>query len=586
MVTELNLDQQFIVETKPSERFPVYTRANVGEMWPGPISALTYTTEAGMLFDEAWRKALVRFGAFDLNEFDRDNQEMIGVFWGYPYLNLSVQRIVGVRMPGASPDAIDASFFGSGSDVPPHEPRPDDNSPEHTQRILETIDWIFSIEGIPKLDEDREQIRKLRAARPDFTAMSDPELWAFAEPLITTRNAALMEEHLFLINASAVPIGALQGIATELGDPGLAARLISGYGGVDSAAPTWSMWDLGRLVRGSQALTKAFDAGVDGVLDRVRALNVPEAETFLQGFSEFLYEHGSRCPNEWDLAAPSWETHVSLPLTAIERMRLQDDAASPQAALDRLSADRQAATDEVMQKLDGDAEAQGRFQAALQAAQVLLPARERSKSNLIMQVHEARIALQELGRRMVEAGHFGRLTDISLLRCDEYPRLLADPASWRAELDDRRRRFDALAELEPPFVTSGMPVPPSAWRRRTVESLTPVRVGDMITGIPACPGSATGTARVIHDPSEGSEIEPGEILVAPQTDPAWTPLFLAASAVVVDVGAPLSHAAIVSRELGVPCVVSASHASRRIPTGARITVDGTTGAVTVLDLPA
>ena len=90
-----------------------------------------------------------------------------------------------------------------------------------------------------------------------------------------------------------------------------------------------------------------------------------------------------------------------------------------------------------------------------------------------------------------------------------------------------------------------------------------------------------GRGRVLLDPAEGGELEPGDVLVAPITDPSWTPLFVPASAVVVDVGAQVSHAVIVSRELGIPCVVSVTDATRRIPEGALVTVDGTTGTVTV-----
>ena len=79
-------------------------------------------------------------------------------------------------------------------------------------------------------------------------------------------------------------------------------------------------------------------------------------------------------------------------------------------------------------------------------------------------------------------------------------------------------------------------------------------------------------------------LEPGEILVAPLTDPSWTPLFVAAEGVVVDVGAVMSHAVIVSRELGIPCAVSVTDATRRIPDGALIEVDGSTGTVTILDV--
>ena len=87
---------------------------------------------------------------------------------------------------------------------------------------------------------------------------------------------------------------------------------------------------------------------------------------------------------------------------------------------------------------------------------------------------------------------------------------------------------------------------------------------------------------MILDSNDPTALEPGDILVAPITDPSWTPLFVPASAVVVDVGAALSHAIIVSRELGIPCVISATGATRSIPDGAMIRVDGDTGIITVL----
>jgi pyruvate,water dikinase len=87
------------------------------------------------------------------------------------------------------------------------------------------------------------------------------------------------------------------------------------------------------------------------------------------------------------------------------------------------------------------------------------------------------------------------------------------------------------------------------------------------------------------DPYDPAGLEPGDILVAPLTDPSWTPLFVPAAGVVVNVGAPQSHAMIVSRELGIPCVPSVTDATRRIPDGALIEVNGDLGQVTVLELP-
>jgi phosphohistidine swiveling domain-containing protein len=306
-----------------------------------------------------------------------------------------------------------------------------------------------------------------------------------------------------------------------------------------------------------------------------------EARSFIERFEAFLYEYGSRCSNEYELGGLSWENRPDVPITFIERMRLQDESASPRAGNQRLKADREKVTAQMLEALAGNAEACQQLQLGLKAASVFLPARERAKTALIRVLHEARMALQELGRRMVKAGHLERQGEFTLLKHEEFPAFLDDPAQWKDELIRRRRWIDMLAELEPPFITVGMPSPPSTWRKRRVEDLPAATPGEVFAGIGACPGSATGTARVIFDPADGGDLEPGDILVTPATDPMWTPLFVSAAAVVVDVGAPLSHAAIVSRELGIPCVVSAPHASRRIPNGATITVDGTTGTVTV-----
>jgi pyruvate,water dikinase len=106
----------------------------------------------------------------------------------------------------------------------------------------------------------------------------------------------------------------------------------------------------------------------------------------------------------------------------------------------------------------------------------------------------------------------------------------------------------------------------------------------VITGIAGCIGKAQGRARVVVDPADPGDLGPGDVLIAPLTDPSWTPLFVPVEAVVVDVGGQMSHAIIVSRELGLPCVVSVTDATKRIPDGALIEVDGAAGTVTVLEV--
>ena len=161
-----------------------------------------------------------------------------------------------------------------------------------------------------------------------------------------------------------------------------------------------------------------------------------------------------------------------------------------------------------------------------------------------------------------------------------------DPASMSETLADRYSQWLELWELEPPFIIVGGDVPPlDEWARKGEAQVDSVATGDVLQGVPGCPGTVRGTARVILDPLDPFALGPGDILVAPVTDPAWTPLFMTAGGVVVNVGGQISHAIIVSRELGLPCVVSVEHATQRVPDGATIEVDGATGQVTIIELP-
>ena len=101
----------------------------------------------------------------------------------------------------------------------------------------------------------------------------------------------------------------------------------------------------------------------------------------------------------------------------------------------------------------------------------------------------------------------------------------------------------------------------------------------IVSGVPASPGRATGLVRVIRGPEQFDELEAGEILVAPLTAPAWTPLFTRAAAVVTDIGSPAAHASIIAREYGIPAVVGCDDATARLRTGMRVTVDGSAGNV-------
>jgi pyruvate,water dikinase len=570
----------WVVDNDPSPKYPIYTRGNVGEVFPDAVAPLSWTALGIPGAEPGWRDAFERFGVFDQSEFDANKLEILGVFGGYCYLNVSISRIFGVRVPGLTPELVDRSIWGEMPGVPPYRPLPTDESPEHTARIQQTVGWIFTTQDLPELREDQKRVQAIRDARPDLSAMSDEALIARGRSFLPDFRE-LFAQHLFISYCSITVFGTIAGICEQaLGDPSLAMPLIAGIGDVDSAAPSFEMWRLGRLAANTRAVAGAFDMGLAGLLEWLR--DHPEAGEFLRRFDRFIHEFGSRGPNEWEMRCPTWETDPELALVAIDRMRVSDATGDPGSSQKRLAAEREVIARNVLKKLSAAPEAHGQMSAALTAAKLFLAGRERTKTTIIKLAHELRLGARELGRRMCEKGVFDRPENIGMMRDEELDELVAAPQRWRDTVMDREALFTRLQSLEPPFIIDGTVPPIEEWETRD-RSHAYVSPGTTLPGLAGCPGSARGRARVVLSPFDGASLQPGDVLVAPITDPSWTPLFVPASAVVVDVGAPLSHAVIVSRELGIPCVVSVTDATRKIPDGALVEVDGTHGTITVLE---
>jgi pyruvate,water dikinase len=204
-----------------------------------------------------------------------------------------------------------------------------------------------------------------------------------------------------------------------------------------------------------------------------------------------------------------------------------------------------------------------------------------------MLIQEPKLAFRELGRRMHERGRLQDPMHVFQVLESELDDFIADPATFATVLAERHGQWLELASKEPPYIVQrGVPIAPiSQWpdRKRITESTNGAASGTQLTGIPGSPGTVTAKTRVILDLADADSLQPGEILVCTTTDPSWVPLFMIASAVVCEIGAQASHAVIVSRELGVPCVVSLRDASQLLPTGTTVELDGSTGAVTVVE---
>jgi pyruvate,water dikinase len=295
----------------------------------------------------------------------------------------------------------------------------------------------------------------------------------------------------------------------------------------------------------------------------------------------FLAEYGMRAVVEIDLGTPRWvedPTHILGVLT--NYLRLSDQRLTPDAQFARGAAAAEAAINELTQ-----AQRRGPIRAAcvrlgLRRARQLISYRESPKFLLVTALARARQHIGEVGRALTASGVLSSADEVFFLNFGEAEQALAGSGEdFRAVVAARRDDYERELRrrvLPQILLSNGTEPTPAGTPRDPPDGA--------IAGTPASSGTVTGVARTVLEPN-GAHLEPGEILVAPSTDPGWTPLFLTAAGLVMEMGGANAHGAMVAREYGIPAVVGVPDATHKITTGERIAVDGSAGTV-VIEKPA
>ena len=274
------------------------------------------------------------------------------------------------------------------------------------------------------------------------------------------------------------------------------------------------------------------------------------------------------------------------PLFDTLKFYLRGQGQNPHERQRRMVRRREEATKAVLKRLDP---ARGRLIGRLlRWAQDAAPVREDALADTGLAWPVMRRMLLELGRRLVEVGAVEKSADVFWLRQQELEDITAsldagEPqlASLADAVEQRKMLWRGQRRVTPPQL-----LPKHSWFKvfeRLMPAASEDQTGDTIKGIAASGGQVTAAARVLGGPSDFGQMRPGEVLVAAITTPAWTSLFAMASAVVTDVGGPLSHSSIVAREYGIPAVLGTGVATRRICSEQNIRVDGDAGTVMLLD---
>lgn len=303
-------------------------------------------------------------------------------------------------------------------------------------------------------------------------------------------------------------------------------------------------------------------------------------------FDGLLREHLDRFGHltyNLDIMQPVAADDPSAVMVAL-RYAVSGQATDPDERLARLRADRDSATEWLWGHVGPVRRAP--LESTLAKAQELGPLREDALADVGLGWPAARRMLRELGRRFAEAGFIDTPDDVFWLTVDEV-------RGAAAALDDGRgvgpSASAAVTGRKVQWRGRRQVATPPGWLpagglfhrmfRRFMPSNEAPQDGDTLKGLGASGGTAHGPARLLRGPEDFPTMRPGDVLVAPITTPAYTPFFAMASAVVTDVGGPLSHSSIVAREYGIPAVLGTGSATARIHNGDELTVDGDRGVV-------
>jgi rifampicin phosphotransferase len=333
-----------------------------------------------------------------------------------------------------------------------------------------------------------------------------------------------------------------------------------------------ALWGLSQRIRADRDTERAVRETPPEQLaqDYRRGILPPKLQANL---THFLRVYGHRGVAEIDLGLPRWSEDPTYILGVLANyLRLDDPMLAPDVQFRRAA--RQA--EEMVADLTRRARRKGRLRGALvgfllQRARAMAGLREMPKFCIILLFARARALLWPVGEELVRAGRLESAEDIFFVTMPEARAALAG-TNLRSVVRERRTSYEhELKRRHVPRVLLSDGTEPTA--EETLDA-----ADGALRGTPASSGTVTARARVILDPTD-AYLEPGEILVAPSTDPGWTPLFLTASGLVMEMGGAMSHGAVVAREYGIPAVVGVPEATEHISTGQQITVDGSAGRI-------
>ncbi|HEY42565.1 MAG TPA: phosphoenolpyruvate synthase [Anaerolineae bacterium] len=433
-----------------------------------------------------------------------------------------------------------------------------------------------------------EVVARWRDRSPDVLAAA--ELMEGADELTTAMADYLTALQVDTLGAAAGTEGLFTAVYDKLvkreGDPP-AATLLLGADNTpiqgEKALYNLAQWCLERNDLAAYLLDTPSDQIAAQLADDEALPDADPWREWRRRFQAHLAQYGHTI-YDLDFAKPL-PVNDPLPLLEVIKLFIRGEGTNPHERQQKLADRREAAVQVALERVKGLK--LRLFRWTLRYAQTFTRVREDSIFDIGLGYPVLRRMLHELGRRFAEAKAIAEPSDIYWLERSEVESAAAAldrgeaPEYLTERIRERRALWLALKQVTPP-----QQLPPSdRVMGIKIDAFMPVsadeQTEEVLKGVAASPGKVTATARVLLGSEDFSQMQPGDILVAEITTPAWTPLFAMAGGIVTNIGGPLSHGSIVAREYGIPAVLGTGIATRVIQDGKRITVDGDAGLVQI-----
>ena len=538
------------LDTPIADPTHIYTRCNVGEMFPGACTPLSYSFTARSI-DVGMQRMHVQVGIQDAVV---PSMRFLIIHSGHLFLNLSTMSETATHALGSSADQMALSVCGRpitefticGSDPPPR-----------LRRIANGIRYLGYLFSQPKARREMSRlVAELRFPESETAA----EAWQEIDRRFQFIYDA-MNYHLISSASSGVLTPTLLGViaggidASEE-DHATVAALLAGAENVESADIIAGAERIQERIAAHPNADVSFThAEPEAALDWIRS---PEAGEARNEFERYLQRHGHRAIKELELRQPEWRADP-MPLIKSLQVPLRQRVSGSTKPLrpDRAPAPKV-----------------GRAVALLtRMARQAVRSREETKSGLVAVATGFKEAYRSLAKLLVNTGLLPDHDAVFFLTHEELGRLSrnAEPGLAATALA-RREAFAQQETFEFPDVFQGEPP-------RLRIDLEAADSEGMVRGSPVSRGRVVGVARIVRSLEEAEGLERGEILIAPITDVGWTPYFSLISGLVTDIGSAVSHGAVVAREYGLPAVVNTRVGTRVFQTGDRVVLDGELGIV-------